>query len=87
MCFSVKSPRLFLAINSVRSLMKVTNEKKGIFSFHSHKYAQKVLMRAFPITEDLMFQLHCKNVDIQKCKDTDHKYCTLYIVKFFIHGI
>ena len=65
-------------------VMKITNEKKGIFSFYSHNM-KKNSVTAISITEDLMFRL--KVLTINESKDTHHinmSNCTLYIVKFFI---
>ena len=53
------------------AVMKITNEKKGIFSFYSHNMNKKISMRAVSITEDLMFRL--KVLTINKSKDTHHK--------------
>ena len=66
------------------TVMKVTNEKKGIFSFYLHNMNKKNSIRVIPTTIDLMFQL--KVLIINKNKDTHHKYSnwTLHIVKFFI---
>ena len=49
--------------------MKVTSEKKGIFSFYSHNMNKKNSMRIISITIDLIFQL--KVLIINKSKDTD----------------
>ena len=52
-------------------VMKVINEKKGIFSFYSYN-VNKNFNESIPITEDIMFRL--KVLIINKCKDTHHKY-------------
>ena len=53
-------------------VMKVINEKKGIFSFYSDTDEQKISMRTISVTVDLMFLL--KVLMINKSKDTHHKY-------------
>ena len=57
--------------------MKLTNKKKGIFSFYSHNMDKK-------FNESHFYRL--KLSTISKGKDTHHKYdnFTLHIVKFFI---
>ena len=50
--------------------MKVTNKKKGIFSFYSHN--MKKTMRAISITVVLMFRL--KVLIVNESKDRHHKY-------------
>ena len=52
-------------------IMKVTNEKKGIFSFYSHNMNKIFQWVAISITVDLMFPL--KMLIISKSKDTHHK--------------
>ena len=59
---------------------EITNEKKGIFSFYSCN-VNKISVRAFSITVDLMFRL--KVLMINKRKDKHHN-CILNIEKFFI---
>ena len=49
-------------------VMKVSNEKNGIFSCHSHDMNKE----SISITMDLMFRL--KGLIINKSKDTRHKY-------------
>ena len=49
-------------------MMKITSQKKGIFS---HKYEQKISMRAISITLDSIFPL--KVLVSNKSKDTHHK--------------
>ena len=53
------------------AVMKITNEKKGIFSFYSLNMNKTISMRAVSITEDLMFRL--KVLTINKSKDTHHE--------------
>ena len=52
--------------------MKVTNEKKDIFSFYSHNMNKKFQWRAISITVDLMFRLNV--LMINKSKDRHHKF-------------
>ena len=53
-------------------VIKVTHEKKGIFSFYSHYMNKKNSMKPISTTIDLMFRL--KVLRINEGKDTHHKY-------------
>ena len=69
-------------------VMKVTNEKKRVFSFSLHNM-KKILMRAISIRIDLMFQLKVLIINKSKVKKIKVKIinisnCTRHIVKFFI---
>ena len=57
-------------------VMKVTNERKGIFSCYSHNMNEINSMRAIFITVNLMFLL--KVFIVNKNKDTHHKYQQLH---------
>ena len=51
--------------------MKVTNKKKGVFTFYSH-YMKKNVNEIISITVELMFRLKVQMIN--KSKDTHHKY-------------
>ena len=53
-------------------VMKVTNEKKIIFSFNKHNINKKNLLKANSIAVDLMFRLKFLIINISK--DTHHEY-------------
>ena len=65
-------------------VMKVTNEKKGIFLSYLHNRNKKFQSEQFRLQWVFMFRLKVLIINKSKIHIINVSNCTLYIVKFFI---